>query len=168
MEEMHNPYAAPIAPVMPELPPLPSTARPELAGRGQRLLARIIDQLLYVACFLPFFILAFAKRSSGFDGIASLALLLTLAAILGLFVYNLALLAESGQTLGKRWLRIRIVRPDGSDADLGRLFGLRMFLPWLIGVFAGPFFMLPDALCIFGNEKRCLHDMMADTIVVDA
>jgi len=27
---------------------------------------------------------------------------------------------------------------------------------------------LPDVLFIFGDERRCLHDMMADTIVVDA
>ena len=33
---------------------------------------------------------------------------------------------------------------------------------------AGVVFMLPDLLCIFGNEKRCLHDMMADTLVVEA
>jgi uncharacterized RDD family membrane protein YckC len=168
MEEIHNPYAAPSAPLMPELPPLPSTSRPELAGRGQRLLARILDQLLYVACFLPFIILALVQSGPGLGGAASLALLLALAALLGLFVYNLALLGQYGQTLGKRWLGIRIVRTDGSDADLGRLFGLRMFLPWLIAVFVGPLFSLPDALCIFGNEKRCLHDLMADTIVVVA
>jgi len=87
---------------------------------------------------------------------------------LGLFVYNLALLGQSGQTIGKQWLGIRIVRSDGSNADLGRVFGLRMFLPGLITAFAGPLFSLPDALCIFGNEKRCIHDMMADTIVVVA
>lgn len=168
MEEIRNPYAAPGAPLIPDLPPLPSTARPELAGRGQRLAARIIDQLLYVACFLPFIVLALMRPDAAFEGAAGLGLLLSLAAMLGLFVYNLAQLAQSGQTVAKRWLGIRIVRRDGSDADLGRIVGLRMFVPWLISAFAGPFFSLPDALCIFGEERRCLHDMMADTIVVVA
>lgn len=168
MEEIRNPYAAPSAPLIPDIPLLPSVELPELAGRGQRLVARIIDQLLYVACFLPFVVLALMQEGPGFDGLAGLGLFLSLVAVLGLFVYNLVLLAQSGQSVAKRWLGIRIVRRDGSDADMGRIFGLRMFLPWLISVFAGPFFSLPDALCIFGEERRCLHDMMADTIVVVA
>jgi uncharacterized RDD family membrane protein YckC len=166
MEEIRNPYAAPGAPLMPEPPPLPATQRQELAGRGQRLLARITDQLLYAACFLPLLVLALLPDRP--DWGVSLGLLLALAGLLGLFVYNLALLGQSGQTIGKLWLGIRIVRSDGSDADLGRVFGLRIFLPWLISAFVGPLFTLPDALCIFGNEKRCLHDLMADTIVVVA
>lgn len=168
MEEIHNPYAAPGAPLIPELPPLPSSGRPALAGRGQRLAAKIIDRLLYAACFLPLIILALAQTGSGLDWGVSLGLLLTLAALLGLFIYNLALLGQHGQSLAKRWLGIRIVRSDGSDADLGRIFGLRMFLPWLIAFFVGPLFVLPDLLCIFGAEQRCLHDLMADTIVVIA
>lgn len=168
MEEIRNPYAAPSAPLIPDIPPLPSAVRHELAGRGRRLAARIIDQLLYVACFLPFLVLALMRPGAGFEGAAGLGLVLSLAAMLALFAYNLVLLAQSGQTVAKRWLGIRIVRRDGSEADMGRIFGLRMFLPWLISAFAGPFFSLPDALCIFGEERRCLHDMMADTIVVVA
>ncbi|HEV8695848.1 MAG TPA: RDD family protein [Lysobacter sp.] len=168
MEEIHNPYAAPSAPLMPDLLPLPSTSRPELAGRGQRLLAQILDRLLYLVCVVPFFIAAVMQTGPGMGGVAGLALLLCVVAALGLFIYNLVLLKDRGQTLGKRWLGIRIVRSDGSDAELGRIFGLRMFLPWLIAALIGPLFALPDALCIFGNEKRCLHDLMADTIVVVA
>ena len=168
MEETQNPYAAPSAPHPSVPPPLPATDRPDLAGRGERLLARIVDQLLYACCFLPFLALVLLRDGSRNAGFDSLALLLVLAALLGLFVYNLALLGERGQTVGKRLLRIRIVRSDGGDADLGRLFGLRMCVPWLIGFLLGPFFVLPDALFIFGDERRCLHDMMADTIVVEA
>ncbi|HJW45019.1 MAG TPA: RDD family protein [Lysobacter sp.] len=169
MEESHNPYAAPNAPAMPELPPLPdSSQRPELAGRGERLLAKIVDRLLYLACFLPFFVAALMHEGPGLGGAAGLAAFLGFAAMLGLFVYNLAMLGQSGQTLGKRWLGIRIVRSDGSDADLGRIFGLRMAVPWLIAVIVGPLFTLPDVLCIFGRDKRCVHDLMADTIVIVA
>jgi uncharacterized RDD family membrane protein YckC len=169
MQDTHNPYAAPNAVVIPELPPLPDrAARPELAGRGERLLAKIVDRLLYIACFLPFFVAALMHEGPGLGAVAGMAAFLGFAAMLGLFVYNLALLGQSGQTLGKRWLGIRIVRNDGSAADLGRLFGLRMALPWLIAVFVGPLFTLPDVLCIFGREQRCLHDLMADTIVIVA
>lgn len=162
----HNPYAAPSAPTMPALPPLPEeVALPALAGRGTRLLAKIVDRLLYVVCFVPFVIAAIARSGGGTDALG-FALAISAAAAIALFIYNLLLLQDRGQTLGKRWFGIRIVRRDGSDADLGRIFGLRMALPWLIAVFVGPLFTLPDALCIFGREQRCLHDLMADTIVV--
>lgn len=166
MEDTINPYAAPEAPVVGALPPpLPDEARHRapLAGRGERLLATIIDRLLYVACMIPWLVVA-VMRSDG----AGLAFVLGGFVAACLFIYNLMLLGDYGQTLGKRWLRIRIVRSDGSSADVGRIFGLRMFLPWLLGAFLGPFFVLPDLLCIFGDEKRCLHDMMADTVVVEA
>ena len=164
MEEAANPYIAPAAPVVAVLPPpLPGDAgRPLLAGRGERLLATIIDRVLYFACFVPT-IVAASAGSSRWTGIL---LVLGFLAAAGLFIYNLMLLGDNGQTLGKRWLNIRILRSDGSDADFGRIFGLRMFVPWVLGALFGPFFVLPDLLFIFGNEKRCLHDMMADTIVV--
>ncbi len=166
MQEAANPYAAPRTPATTALPPpLPYDARrAALAGRGERLLATIIDRLLYGACLRPA-LLAAAAGGRGFFGLAVAAGFLAMA---GLLVYNLVLLGERGQTLGKRWLKIRIVRSDGSDAELGRIFGLRMFVPWLLGFFVGPFFVLPDLLCIFGAERKCLHDMFADTIVVDA
>jgi uncharacterized RDD family membrane protein YckC len=33
--------------------------------------------------------------------------------------------------------------------------------------YAGGLITLVDLLLIFGKERRCLHDLMADTIVVD-
>jgi uncharacterized RDD family membrane protein YckC len=166
LEEAVNPYAAPAVPVAASLPPpLPHDARSvPLAGRGERLLAAIIDRALYLACFLPVLVAAIADSRS----LVGVTLALGFLAMVCLFIYNLMLLGDNGQTVGKRWLNIRIVRTDGRDAEFGRIFSLRMLVPWLLGFFLGPFFALPDLLCIFGNEKRCLHDMIADTIVVDA
>jgi uncharacterized RDD family membrane protein YckC len=67
-------------------------------------------------------------------------------------------------------LGIKIVRNDGSRAGLGRIFWLRMFVPGLVGAIplVGGLFGLIDPLFIFGEEKRCLHDLIADTIVVTA
>jgi len=163
VEDIINPYAAPRAGgALP--PPLPDEVQFALAGRGERLLATVLDRALYIACMVPLLAVAILRA----DGALGPTLAFGVVAMAMLFIYNLVLLGAHGQTLGKRWLRIRIVRADGSAADLGRLFGLRMFVPWLIGVFLGPFFVLPDLLCIFGNDRRCLHDMLADTIVVDA
>ncbi|QNP39522.1 RDD family protein [Lysobacter solisilvae (ex Woo and Kim 2020)] len=166
MEVNVNPYAAPGAPVTVAMPPpLPTAARhAPLAGRGERLVAAIIDRALYVACFIPVLLAGMAQARS----LIGVTVAVGFLAMACLFIYNLMLLGDNGQTVGKRWLAIRIVRTDGSDVDFGRLFALRMFVPWLLGFFLGPFFVLPDLLCIFGNEQRCLHDMLADTIVVAA
>ena len=61
----------------------------------------------------------------------------------------------------------RFLRSDGSHPTLGRSFAARTMLSFTIGFFFGPF-ALVDALWIFGGEQRCLHDLMADTIVVPA
>jgi uncharacterized RDD family membrane protein YckC len=165
MEDIITPYAAPEAPVTSTLPPpLPDEMRLPLAGRGDRLLAKIVDRALYLACLVPALVVAILQMRNAL----ALAVVLGVLAVAILFIYNLTLLGDRGQTVGKRWLRIRIVRSDGGDADLGRLFGLRMCVPWLIGFVLGPLFVLPDVLFIFGDERRCLHDMMADTLVVDA
>jgi uncharacterized RDD family membrane protein YckC len=123
---------------------------------------------------IPFFIgIAFTggfSHSMGNQGLVLLFMSIGGLAFLGVFIYNLVLLNSDGQTLGKRWMKVRIVRSNGERAGLGRIFWLRMFVPGLIGriPFVGVIFALTDPLFIFGEERRCVHDMMADTIVVNA
>jgi uncharacterized RDD family membrane protein YckC len=76
------------------------------------------------------------------------------------------LVARYGQTMGKRMLEIKVARSDGSQASLGRIFWLRNVVNYLLGVI--PFYGLIDVLFIFGARRQCLHDLIADTIVVRA
>jgi uncharacterized RDD family membrane protein YckC len=78
------------------------------------------------------------------------------------------LLATRGQTIGKMLLGLRIVRSDGSAASAGKVIGLRYGLCWLLAFIplVGGLFGLIDALMIFRADRRCLHDLIADTIVV--
>jgi len=80
------------------------------------------------------------------------------------------LLVTRGQTIGKALLKLRIVRPDGSRASIGRVIGLRYAAPALLNVMpaVGMIFTLGDVLFIFRESRRCLHDQIADTIVVQA
>ena len=98
--------------------------------------------------------------------------LFAITGLLGIafFIYQLILLAQNGWTLGKKMLRIRIVRTDGRPAGLGRIFWLRMMLNGLIASIPiiGSIYGLVDPLFIFGENQRCLHDYIADTIVVNA
>lgn len=170
MEEVRNPYAAPEAPVG---QPMDARELVVKADRGVRLGAYLIDAILYAACFTPGYIQLALLGDDNPVHYGPLGTGISIVLALGgvaLFIYNLWLLHDSGQTVAKRWLNIRIVRGDGSRAGLGRLFWLRMFVPGLLGAIPclGAIFSLADAVAIFGDDKRCLHDMIADTIVVIA
>jgi uncharacterized RDD family membrane protein YckC len=165
-----NPYAAPGARVA---QPIDVSGEINKASRGARLGAVLIDGLTVMICLIPVFMSAMAsyKASASFN-FASLGAFAIVGgvAFLGLMIYDLYLIHRNGQTIGKKLLGIKIVRTDGSRASLRRVFLLRSFVPGLIGriPFAGPVFGLIDPLFIFGAEKRCIHDLIADTIVVDA
>ena len=62
------------------------------------------------------------------------------------------------------------LRSDGSRAGLARIFWLRNVVGALISwiPLAGGLYALVDLLWIFGGARRCVHDYIADTIVVNA
>jgi uncharacterized RDD family membrane protein YckC len=144
---------------------------PELASRAQRLAGILIDGVfafaLTMAVVLPmygtdYFRMAAASRMSVLGGTLVFAALFY--AIEGWFLYH------RSQSLGKMAMGLRIVRADGSPASFGRSFGLRLFLFGVCGriPYVGPLIGIIDALFIFGGARRCLHDYVADTIVVTA
>ncbi len=170
-----NPYAAP------QVDLTQTRSSEELAGRDKRLLASILDLLVFSPAFIIAFLFGSTTASasrSGFDFYRSTTSDITGAAgviafmfVICLIIVQLVFIARHGQTIGKRVLRIRVVRySNGSICGLGRYFWLRTVVPMLIGSipFVGNFFPIVDALFIFGAEKRCLHDLIADTKVVVA
>jgi uncharacterized RDD family membrane protein YckC len=106
---------------------------------------------------------------------ATTGLVLALVLLAGIGIWNIVLLVQYGQTVGKRFVGIRIARPDGTKAGFWRIFLMRSLLMSLVqrvlGV-ASPLlalgFVLADVLMIFREDRRCLHDVVADTIVVEA
>lgn len=167
-----DPYRAPMATVTDVRSFAPAT---ELARRFTRLAAAILDSLIYVAVgfagFAPVFLFDFASEepsdeTAGVIGMVFLGLMMV--GLLAVFIVNLYFLHRDGQTLGKKALKIRIVRTSDDRASLGRIFALRMLVPGVIGAvpIVGPFFSLADVLFIFGEQRRCIHDYFADTKVV--
>jgi uncharacterized RDD family membrane protein YckC len=168
-----NPYEAPTAAV--EDRSYAPTYESELADRGTRLAAKMLDGLIFGgALIVPIIILiaAIATRERSHSGTAFLiaGIALTAAVALGMLGWNLVWLHRYGQTIAKRICKVRIVRGDGDRASLGRLVGLRFCLPWVIGwiPFLGPLFGITDICFIFREDRRCLHDLIADTMVVKA
>jgi uncharacterized RDD family membrane protein YckC len=99
----------------------------------------------------------------------TVAVLMTLA-LLALGVLQVVYFVRDGQTIGKKAVKIRIVRTDGSRASGGRLVGARVLVPGLLGAVpvVGVFFGFVNILFIFRQDQRCLHDHIADTKVVVA
>ena len=164
-----NPYAAPAARVQ-EVASGDAMAK---ASRGARLAAVLVDAVPMMAIAIAAAILVPAVGSGGNGAISPLGtamLALMVGAFLAYGIYQLVMLHRHGQTFGKKLMGVRIVRTDGSRAGLGRIFWLRYFVPGVIGniPLLGILFALADPLFIFGEEKRCLHDLFADTIVVNA
>ena len=95
------------------------------------------------------------------------AALVGMVILMGLTIYYVH---RNGQTIGKKLLGIKVVRTDGSRAGLGRIFWMRNVVNMLPAIipFVGGLYGLADPLFIFSDSRRCLHDRIADTIVIKA
>ena len=168
---MSNPYAPPQAVVQDIVDP---SADIVAAGRGTRLGAAILDgitfgALVYLPVMLGLLLSGLTDRAFvGERPTEGLGIGLGFGA-LG-FATWLALTIRSvkrnSQTLGKKILNIKVVRSDGSPVSLGRLFWLRNVVNGLLALI--PLYGLIDLLFIFGESRQCLHDKIADTIVIQA
>jgi len=147
-----------------------------LAGRGARLGAAILDGII-ATCLIygPLLIavgIGAATGASFEDGNADVATVFGfggVAALIGLLVWLVItwrLVARNGQTIAKKMLNIKVVRRDGSAASLGRIFWLRNVVNGLLSII--PLYGFIDILFIFADDRQCLHDKIADTMVVEA
>ena len=143
----------------------------QLATRRSRFGAAIIDVVIAMAAIWAVSVVTpwNAFNTEGF-GWSSPQFLSPALGFLLFMAINGWLLATRGQTVGKSLLKIRIARPDGSPASLGRLLGLRYGVGSAINIIpaAGQIWGILDALLIFRKSQRCLHDSIADTIVLKA
>ena len=145
-------------------------AETELASRGSRFVAALIDGFVNLAVAVP---IAFALGL--YDGLAQGRPISTENSILGgligigaFVVLHGYLLCTRGQSLGKLVCRIRIVNLDGRQASGATIFLKRLLPIWIVQFIPfGAFLILIDPLFIFGEERRCVHDLIAGTMVVD-
>ena len=166
----NNPFAPPTAHVEDM-----ASGTQELGGRGARLGAVLIDGLIqggvyYALAFTVFrSLLPSGQERLGTGVMGMLAIQLVAGLVLFVLLQGY-LLATQGQTIGKKLLGLRIVRSNGERASIGRLLGLRYFLGWFIVMIplVGAIYALVDSLLIFRTSQKCVHDNIADTIVVKA
>ncbi len=140
-----------------------------LATRGSRFVAVMIDGIIMMSIIMPlmFSFGVIEAIQAGTHAIGPQLMWAALSFAVWLLV-NGYFLHTRGQSLGKMVMKIQIVRNDNSRADLFHLAILRM-LPTQIVVLiptVGQLLSLVDVLFIFSAEKRCIHDLIADTRVV--
>ena len=160
-----NPYAAPSGPASYQTP----AGHPSrfLASRGKRLLGLLLDTLIHGAAAIPGFVLMLIGDSQNNDALTVVGGIAMAAFLLVIAVGNWVLIANSGQSYAKRILGMRIVRSE-TGATPGFLYGvfLRLWIPLMINQFCSLFGLI-DALWIFNEQRRCVHDLMAGTDVID-
>lgn len=182
-----NPYAAPQTPLASD-PFSESRSGMRPAGRFNRLAASIADTIVIMAIYLPIQYSTdyVGKIQQGEAGLL-FQFAMMIAGLLAFLLPNGYLLATRGQSIGKFLAKIRIV--DANTRQLlpfSRVYVYRVL--WLYPVviittlISGIFdHMLVnvlgsmllgvlgtvDVLFIFRADRRCIHDLIAGSIVVD-
>ncbi|MFU8805095.1 MAG: RDD family protein [Bradymonadaceae bacterium] len=167
-----NFYAAPAATVNDYYDEPALYSESILAERGTRFAAAMIDgfiMMLVIAVLGG--VGAVLGMATGGDSDLMFGVIMVLLALgfMGLAGINIYLLHANGQTIGKKMLGIKIVRSDRrTRASLPRLIFFRIGSVSLMGMvpFVGSFIQIANYLWIFGDERRCLHDLIADTAVI--
>ncbi|WP_395746782.1 RDD family protein [Prosthecobacter sp.] len=171
------------------------TLRLQPASRGQRLAAHLIDLVMMVVPFMVYYMIVFDQalqeevqalqkdpaamaaaiqrridvvQASGNPVPSIMSLIMNL-----LMLANVILLTVRGQTLGKMCLGIQVVRfPGGERAGFVKavllrnvLFGILVFGSLIFYGLAGMALPVANVLLIFRQDRRCLHDLVADTLV---
>lgn len=143
-----------------------------LASRSSRLLAVLIDAFI---TFLFFILMAFLTGISTSEFINdTFNVKFFLISILSILIFNVIIptFVWKGQTLGKRWIKIAVVKDSDVEVDLVTMLLRAVFLffgqitlpiiSYIINVIA-----FIDPLLIFRHNKKTIHDMIAKTKVID-
>lgn len=164
---MTNPYAPPRAAVR----DIEVTAQVVPADRGARLGAAILDSIIFmIMVYVPMIVAAMGAGAATEYGNGNLMFAVGVGlTLIGFVVWcylTIRYMTDNGQSIAKKLVGIKVVRADGTAVTVGRLIWMRNVLNWVISII--PFYGLIDAAFIFGESRQCLHDKLADTIVVKA
>jgi uncharacterized RDD family membrane protein YckC len=128
-----------------------------LAGLSDRIFAYLIDILIMISITL---VLVFIIATTGLNETSPFLLIL---AVVPAFFYHLILeITMHGQSIGKKMLKIKVVKLDGTEATLGGY--LLRWLIWPVDTFLYGGIAI---MCIaIGGKGQRLGDMAAGTTVI--
>lgn len=133
-------------------------------GVGPRAIAVIIDSLIFFVGACCFFLVIALAQGGEFEQTGGPAVILQLLIGIVYYAYFIIMEGTSGTTLGKRIMKLRVVKVDGSPLTMGDA-AIRNVLR----VVDGLFLYLVGAIIIWTSmDKQRLGDRVAKTIVVSA
>ncbi len=147
----------------------PAPPMAELASRGRRLMAVLVDGVVSLLLAIPGVIVAIGPVFNGSEEPDPLGIVLIGVAMILLTIVQAVLISKRGQSIGKIALGIRIAHSvDGSNPGFLRGFLIRTFVPQIIYQvpLLGFLFLLVDSCFIFSERRQCIHDLMAETVVL--
>lgn len=157
-----------------EQPSNPASAADKypLATRLQRFIAVLIDEIIALAILIPIVSDSDYMKNIQQGQVPTYtdALLLNLAMVLLFILLHSYFLNRYGQTIGKRIVGVAIVNiSSGRILPLSKVIILRYLPLWLASVIPFTSLVVPlfDALFIFRPDRRCIHDHIAGTKVID-
>jgi len=150
-----------------------SPGQPALASLGDRLVGAFIDGIvvgipaMVVGVLMGIVLVSIFPVDSVAFQVASFVLGLPIG--IGLFIAIQGyLLANYGQTVGKRVVNTQIVSDDNQLIPFVPLI-LKRYIPfWVLGSLpmVGFLFVLVNILAIFRGNRKCLHDEIAGSKVI--
>lgn len=138
----------------------------EVASAGERVLARLLDLVLFIA-YLILIYLIFGKIISSFSYETQEQVGTAIYLLLPIPVITYTLWCESifnGRTFGKMIMGLKVVKTDGTPAGLGD-FAFRWITRLLEGE-TGIFTSLALPVALISGKSQRIGDMIAGTIVI--
>ena len=165
----------------------------ELASPGKRSAAYLINCLIGAVAYIPMIWGAVSMSGSyaaAIDpenpvqmepsGFAMGMIGLGSVLILAFLIFQAVLMSKTGQSLGKRIMKIKVVNEDGDNPGFAGTVAMREIVPNLVltvvgmipflGIIAQLGFWIACLVMLFlvDRDRRTLQDMIAKTYVVDA
>jgi uncharacterized RDD family membrane protein YckC len=159
-----NPYQTPKSHI--DVPQTP-VGDLELATRWQRFLGAFVDGLIMSAIAFPL-LFGVAAISGNAFGSSLVDQVIAGVILFGIWLAINYQLLNNGQTVGKKVVGTQIVRTNGDRTTAGHIITRRLLPIHIVSYIpvVGGLISLVDTLCIFRQTRKCLHDDIADTIVI--
>ncbi|HAG94693.1 MAG: hypothetical protein CMK83_22450 [Pseudomonadales bacterium] len=142
----------------------------QLASRWARLGASILDAIIMmIPLMLVLYLTGFFDQVlEGEEPSMMMNLVMGLVGVVVFAAINFKFLLESGQTVGKKALGIKIVDLEGELPSVQQHLLVRYAVYFGLGYIpmVGGLLSLVNVLFVFRGDKRCLHDLAAKTMVV--
>jgi uncharacterized RDD family membrane protein YckC len=138
-----------------------------------RLAAAILDSIIAGAMiYLPMLVgvfIAGATSRGNQNAVGPMLMIGGALSVVGFIAWcwlTIKYVMADGQSIAKKILSIKVVRSDGTPIGIGRIFWLRNVVNGMLAII--PLYGLIDVLFIFSESRQCIHDKLADTMVVKA